>query len=82
VQFYVYILFSEKLDKFYTGQTNNMEDRIMRHNSAQERFTSSGVPWKLVWSEPFKTRAEAVKLKKKIKKRGTKRYLNDIDICG
>jgi putative endonuclease len=46
--FYVYILYSDKLNKYYTGQTNDLEDRLHRHNSSQEKFTSKGVPWKFI----------------------------------
>jgi putative endonuclease len=73
MQFHVYILFSEKLNKYYTGQTNNLEDRIFRHNAAQESFTASGVPWKLVWSMILDTRVEAITLEKKIKKKRCKK---------
>ena len=30
--YYVYILWSEKTQKFYCGYTSDLEDRIMRHN--------------------------------------------------
>ncbi|MFM6935987.1 MAG: GIY-YIG nuclease family protein, partial [Flavobacteriales bacterium] len=29
--FYVYILYSQKLNRFYTGTTNNLENRIDQH---------------------------------------------------
>ena len=76
---FVYILHSKSLDKYYTGQTNNLKDRLHRHNSGWQKHTKKGIPWKLVWSEFCKTREEAVKLESKIKKRGAKRFLADID---
>ena len=36
------------------------------------------MPWELVYSINFDTRAEAVALETKIKKRGAKRYLADL----
>jgi len=30
--FFVYILYSASFDKYYVGQTRNLEDRIIRHN--------------------------------------------------
>jgi putative endonuclease len=80
--FYVYILYSDTLYKYYTGQTNNLEDRLHRHNSGQEKFTSKGVPWKLVWNKALETRAAAVALEHQIKNRGAKRYLLDIGTEG
>jgi putative endonuclease len=70
MKFRVYILRSKLTGKFYTGQTNDLADRILRHNSGSESYTSSGVPWELVWSEMVESRSLAVALERKIKKRG------------
>ncbi|GAA4775479.1 MULTISPECIES: GIY-YIG nuclease family protein [Flavobacterium] len=75
--FYVYILFSENKNKFYVGQTNNLEDRIRRHNAGHEISTKNGVPWKIIIHFVLESRAEAIALESKIKKRGAKRYLID-----
>ena len=77
--FYVYILYSEKLHRYYAGSTNNVEDRLRRHNSGQGKYTKKGVPWKLVKVYRKSTRPEAVKLEMRIKKRGIKRFLVDQD---
>ena len=63
----VYILYSEKLSKYYIGQTNALNDRIHRHNSGFEKFTSKGMPWKLIWSTTKETRSEAMVLERKLK---------------
>ena len=76
----VYILFSKTSSKFYTGQTNNLEDRLFRHNSGLSLSTKSGIPWTLIYQEQFNTRSEAVQLEIKIKKRGAKRYLEDLTL--
>ncbi|MGD9995052.1 MAG: GIY-YIG nuclease family protein [Salinivirgaceae bacterium] len=39
--FYTYILYSEKSGAFYIGQTNNLVDRLERHNSGRNKFTRS-----------------------------------------
>ena len=31
--FFVYILFSNKLNRFYIGTTDNVEKRLLEHNS-------------------------------------------------
>lgn len=77
--FYVYILFSVSKEKFYTGQTNDLQNRLHRHNSAQMNATKYGVPWKIVYALEVSSRSEALKLEIKIKKRGAKRYLDDIN---
>lgn len=73
----VYILWSESLEKYYVGSTNDLEDRMYRHNSGQGSFTSKGMPWVLIWSCECVDRSEAVRFENKIKKRGIKRFLSD-----
>ncbi len=65
--FYVYILLSSTLGKHYIGSTGNIDDRILRHNGGRSKATKPGVPWKLVWTESFKTRSEAVKRELELK---------------
>ena len=78
--FFVYILYSSLIKKFYLGNTNDLDDRLYRHNSGQENFTSKGLPWQLIWYKEVDTRKEAVRLEIKIKKRGINRFLNDNSI--
>ncbi|WP_309843622.1 GIY-YIG nuclease family protein [Flavobacterium sp. 2755] len=77
--FFVYILYSITKEKFYIGQTNDIEDRLRRHNSGQSLSTKSGAPWNIIYTIQLNSRSEAVALETKIKKRGAKRYLQDID---
>jgi putative endonuclease len=72
----VYILFSEETQKYYTGSTQNLDVRIFGHNNGKTISTKSGSPWKIVWTFQCKTRSEALKLEKKIKSRGAKRFLD------
>ena len=76
----VYILWSDVLQKFYIGSTNDLNDRLYRHNSGQSKFTSKGIPWKLIYYFSCNNRIEAVRLENKIKKRGIKRFLEDNQI--
>ena len=74
----VYILFSERLGKFYVGQTSDLNKRLERHNAGRERFTRTGIPWNLVHTESCGSRSAAMKLEKKIKNLGAKRYLSSL----
>ena len=80
--FTVYILYSRKWQRYYVGSTNNYIERLKRHNQGRSRYTSGGVPWETVHTIIFKTRSEAYKLERKIKKRGIKRYLDDNNTFG
>jgi putative endonuclease len=76
--FTVYILYSGSLKKHYVGQCEDIEGRLLRHNSGGVRWTKNGIPWTLSYKFPVETRSLAVQLERKIKKRGAKRYLEDI----
>ena len=64
---FVYILYSELFDKFYIGQTDNVETRLARHNAGTERATQPYRPWILKWHVEKPSRIEAMKLEKKLK---------------
>jgi len=59
--YYVYILFSEKLNKRYIGSTDDLRDRIRRHNSKGSKFTSVGIPWRLIYYEGFLNKENALR---------------------
>ncbi|MBK6946913.1 MAG: GIY-YIG nuclease family protein [Haliscomenobacter sp.] len=46
--FFVYILYSKSTDTFYKGQTQDLRDRLGRHNAQQEKATAPGAPWVLL----------------------------------
>jgi putative endonuclease len=77
--FSVYILQSEKTRRYYIGSTQDITNRLSEHNSGETKSIRSGIPWKLVYFEQYNTRTEAIKKEKKIKTRGAKRYLDEIN---
>lgn len=75
----VYILFSVSLNKYYVGSTQHFDIRLDEHNRGKSKFTSKGIPWKLVKKFELNSRPEAILLETKIKNRGIERYLKDIN---
>ena len=69
---YVYIL--ECSDKtLYTGYTNNLDNRIKAHNEGKgAKYTKSRLPVKLVYSESFDDKKEAMSREWFIKHRMTR----------
>jgi putative endonuclease len=59
--FHVYVLRSAVTGRLYTGSTADVHDRLRRHNSGESKATRHGIPWTLVHTETFATRAEAVR---------------------
>jgi putative endonuclease len=78
MSFTVYILCSEKNQKYYVGSCQNMEERLIRHNSGRNKSTHSGIPWKLLYQEYFDTRSEAVARELSIKKMKSKIYIEKL----
>lgn len=58
--YYTYVLRSLKNGVLYKGQTQDLESRIVMHNSGLVRYTKKYMPWELVYYETFKTRAESM----------------------
>ena len=65
--FYVYII--ENSDgKYYIGHTEDIADRLKRHNSDRVRSTKNKGPWEIVYNESYNNRNEAYKREQQIKK--------------
>ncbi|MBU1557388.1 GIY-YIG nuclease family protein [Patescibacteria group bacterium] len=64
--FYVYVIKSDK-DYIYTGQTNNLKDRLLRHNSGREKYTKNKGCFKIIYKETYNTRSVAMKREKELK---------------
>ena len=79
--FWVYILKSETTGRHYCGHSSNVAQRVRQHNDPEYRLSMTTKrfegPWELVWSRECLSRGEAMKLEKKIKKRGIARYLQE-----
>ncbi len=69
VNHFVYILFSITQNKFYVGYTgNDLAERLRKHNSNHKGFTGNVNDWKIVYTENFKTKKEALAREVEIKK--------------
>ena len=77
--FYVYIIYSQRLQRYYVGSTQAVEKRLQEHNSGKSKSTRAGTPWQLVRTECFITRSEAMQQERRIKARGIGRYLSEIE---
>ena len=65
---YVYILKCAD-GTLYTGWTNDLEKRIVTHNSGNgAKYTRSRLPVELVYHEEFESKSDALKREHEIKK--------------
>ena len=58
--FYLYVLRSEKTDRRYVGSCQDVRERLRRHNASHSKSTRYGVPWRLIYTEEYLTRSQAV----------------------
>jgi putative endonuclease len=75
---FTYILYSEKLDKYYVGSCVNMERRFYEHNIGHSKFTSTGIPWKIVHKEEFETELLAIQRERTIKKMKSRKFIEKL----
>jgi len=78
--FIVYILYSPKLDRYYTGTTDNLLRRLEEHENGtfSNSFTGKGRPWQLYLSIEGLESGQAYKIEKHIKRMASKKYKEDL----
>jgi len=74
----VYVLKSKKYKKSYVGTTNDLERRLIEHNSGQSAFTKRFMPWEVLYHEEFAEQQEAIKREKFLKSSSGRRFLKKI----
>ena len=65
--YYTYIIWSQSLDIFYKGITQNPEQRLWEHNNDMSRYTRGKGPWALMYLKQHKTKREAIIEEKRLK---------------
>jgi putative endonuclease len=64
----VYVLHSPDYDKIYIGYTRNLQERVKSHNELGTKgWTLKYRPWKIVHTEEYATKREAMAREKQLK---------------
>jgi putative endonuclease len=72
---FTYILYAKKINKYYIGACIDLKRRLYEHNIGHSKFTSTGTPWILKYTEEFVTLTEAKKREAAIKKMKSRKYI-------
>ena len=64
---------SPGIKKSYVGYTNNLKNRLFKHNSNKGAKSTRGYKWLLIYSKKFKSKCEAMSYEHKLKKDKAKR---------
>ncbi|OGE82434.1 MAG: hypothetical protein A3B10_03130 [Candidatus Doudnabacteria bacterium RIFCSPLOWO2_01_FULL_44_21] len=75
--YHVYFLKSQVNGDLYIGSCENISSRIARHNNKSVRSTKAYAPWKLLGSESYNTRGEAVRRERFLKAHQQKEILKE-----
>jgi putative endonuclease len=78
MQFHVYILQSESSGRYYVGQTKDLAQRVAYHNANYSLALKNRGLWKLVYSEGYATRSEAVRREMQIKRQKDRRFIEEL----
>ena len=76
--YFIYILRSQKDGSYYVGSTQDIDERLLRHNRGRTNYTRAKRPWELVYSEEFPDRSGAIKREHEIKRRKSKAYIGSL----
>jgi len=73
--FYVYLLRNDVTGEIYIGSTGDIKRRINEHNKGGKKFTTrkEGV-WELIYTEIYKSSADAKLRESKLKKHGSGKH--------
>ena len=74
----VYVLRSTSTGKQYTGQTENLQRRLLEHESGLARYSRGRGPWEIVLTEKYATRAEAMRRETFLKSGQGRSFLKSI----
>jgi len=68
--YYVYLIHTldKYLNKSYVGYTNNLKDRLSKHNSNLGAKSTKGYEWELIYKKKFYSKSKALSFEYKLKK--------------
>jgi putative endonuclease len=73
---YVYILYSQKLNKYYVGETGDLQNRLIQHNTGfyKASYTTKANDWVVKTAIPFHSVSSAKKAENFIKKMNSRKF--------
>ncbi len=76
--FYTYIIQSNSTGKYYIGSTQDVNERLNRHNGGRSEYTKNRGPWEVKHAEKFADLASARKRENFIKRQKSKKYIETL----
>jgi len=60
-------IYSATRDKYYVGSCEDVNKRLVKHNTNHSGFTGKTLDWEIKWTEEHATKTDALKREKQIK---------------
>jgi len=76
--FFTYVLRSVNHDYFYKGHCQDLDKRLLQHNSGMTESIRPYIPFRIVYYEVYNTEAEAIAREKYFKSSAGRRFLKKI----
>ncbi|MFN5323665.1 MAG: GIY-YIG nuclease family protein [Bacteroidota bacterium] len=78
--FWVYILYSNTLDRYYVGETQDLADWLILHNLHvfSKAHTANATDWRYRWCLPCATRHQARSIESVIKKMKSRKFIEKL----
>jgi putative endonuclease len=76
--YFVYIIQSLADGTYYVGSTQDVDNRLERHNQGRSQYTKPKRPWQLVHFEEYSDKSDAIKRENEIKRRKSKNYIDSL----
>ena len=76
--FFAYVLKSIKQQYFYKGHCEDLEKRLLQHNSGMTESIRPYIPFEIAYFEKFATEKEAIAREKYFKSAAGRRFLKKI----
>ncbi len=82
MSYFVCILQSDVDGSYYVGYTYDTALRLVHHNDGWTISTKGKRPWKIVYTEEYGTKTEAIKREKEIKRKKSRSYIESLIHAG
>ena len=74
--YFIYILFSQKTNRYYIGSMDDLARRLNHHHTGSTPSTKPEAPdWEIRYTETVPDRVAALKREREIKKKKSRNYL-------
>ena len=77
---YLYILYSKSINRYYVGETADIDNRLSQHNAHyfSKSFTKTAEDWDVVLSKKCSDKADSVYLERFIKRMKSRKFIEKI----